>query len=121
MEFNDSVDNDITDTGTIDPFNTGSLFNNSTQIFNDFFTFKKIHMPDYSILDALIEYSNKKNYNYEFIAQELSEIPGFVEIVRADCMKFKYSIVTKVDNIGDEWFESGDSDELFDEDDTELE
>jgi hypothetical protein len=77
----------------------GKEINNKTLILNDFFKFKKENMDDYSILDALKEYAAKHNYNVIELAQELSEIQGFVEICANDCIKYKYSIVTSIDSI----------------------
>jgi hypothetical protein len=81
----------------------GEVVDNNIAILNSFFKFKNEFMSEYSILDALKEYAAKYDYNVIELAQELSEIPGFVDICQNDCKKFKYNIIQKTDNIGDEW------------------
>jgi hypothetical protein len=81
----------------------GSNIDNNVAVLNHFFKYKAELLPDDSILDALREYANDNGFNVIELAQELSEIPGFVDICKNDCQKFKYSIVTKTDNIGDDW------------------
>ena len=81
----------------------GREIDDNVLLLNDFFKFKKEFMDKDSILDTLIEFSNKFGYNYEFIAQELADIPGFVEICHNDCKRFKYSLVVNTDNISNEW------------------
>ncbi len=86
------METDLTDSQDID---------NRVVLLNTFFKFKKEFMDEDSIIDSLIEFSNKFNYNYEMIAQELADIPGFVDIVHQDCKKFKYSIIKHSDTISD--------------------
>lgn len=89
--------------GVTDLNEFGNTVNDSVKLLNDFFKFKKDYMEEYSIFDTIIEYSNKFDYNYEYLAQELSEIPGFVDIVNNDCNKFKYNAKKPLNTITDDF------------------
>jgi len=81
----------------------GTVINDSVAVLNDIFRFRDEHMSEYSIFDVLIEYANKHEYNYEYLAQELSEIPGFVDICNNDCDTFKYNYKKPLQAIHDDF------------------
>lgn len=76
--------------------------NDKKQLLNDFFRFKNQFMKDDSILDAIIEYSHKYDYDQDYLIQELADLDGFVEIAQADCVKFKY-INNRIAGIDNSW------------------
>jgi hypothetical protein len=77
-------------------------YNILTNIFNELFEFKSKFMPEDSLLDTLIEFASKNNYNPFQLAQELGDSPGFRDIVEKDCIKFKY-YKGALDKSSDEW------------------
>ena len=79
------------------------LVYDKVKLINEFFTFKKTYMDEFSILEALIEFSDKNNYNYVNIAEEFSEVQGFIDIVKADCLKNNIIKSNYVDIINDSW------------------
>lgn len=64
--------------------------NKAVSLMNELFAFKREFMKDDSILDAIVEYSQKNDLNPVQLAQELSEFEGFRQIVENDCIKYKY-------------------------------
>ena len=59
-------------------------------LVNDIFRFKKGYMPEDSLLDVLIEYSYRNQYDAYVLGKMISEYEGFVELFEKDCIKHKY-------------------------------
>lgn len=75
------------------------VIDDKVQLLNEFFKFKKDFMSEDSIIDALFEYADKHGYNYIHLTEELSEIPGFVDICKNNCIEHNFIRVTANGNI----------------------
>ena len=60
-------------------------------------------MNDDCILDVLEEFAHKHDLDASFLAMELSDLDGFVDLVEVDLKRFKYNKGLSEEPINDGW------------------
>ena len=83
-------------------------FNPAVEKINKIFEFRKQYdMENDCMLDVIQEYCFKNNIDdIELFVSDISEVEGFVEMLRNDMIKFKYMSNTDdciSNNVIDEW------------------
>jgi hypothetical protein len=91
----------------IDFQDTVPVYNNGINLYNELYQFiEENDMKDDCILDAIMEFSIKNNYNPIEVAEVLSEYKGFQNNAQINLMKHKHikqeSDHNKPDNV-EEW------------------